>query len=123
MKTSVNYVVLSGRTAALGAATETTLVVSSNWQTKLRIERVKILRVSGTAATFTPRIVSTTGAAAGSIAQEWLGAATPVANLLDATAIDGVCNTDALGNLYLACAPNAGADNVFDYRIWCEVLG
>lgn len=123
MKTSASYVILTGRTAALGAATETILTVAANWPKKVKIVRVKLRRVSGTGANFTSRIVSVTGAAANSISQEWLGAATAVGNLLDATAIDGVCSTDVLGNLYLVVNPDAGADNVFDYSIALEILG
>jgi hypothetical protein len=111
---------LSSRSALLGAATQITLHLSDIPFLKVMLCRLKIKRVSGTAANFTPLITSKTGAASGSIDQEFLGAATPVATLFDPSTLQSapvpmVC--DVNGNLYFTIQPDAGADNVFDYEI------
>jgi hypothetical protein len=121
--TSNRLVEFTGRSPALGAATEIILDFGKGPYPAKRatIQRVHLVRISGAAANYTPRIVSATGAAAGSIDQEFASTILAVGVPLDATNIQGYCSTDALGNLYLVIAPDAGADNVFDYRIWCEV--
>jgi hypothetical protein len=121
---------ISGTASAIGAATETTLQVGADpgsgnggaqHTLKVKIQRVKIKRVSGTAANFTPRIHSATPYSSGSIDQEWLGTATAVATLVDATAIEALCYTDNRGRLFLVFVPDAGADNVFNYAVYLEI--
>lgn len=120
--------VLVGTTAALGAATEVTLTLSTRSANdgggplpKLRIARVKIRRTAGTAASFAPRIFRATGAAAGDVTQAYEGASTAVGTLHDGVPSDAWTQTDANGILYLVVAPNAGADNTFNYEVWFEV--
>jgi len=121
--------VIAGRSAALGAATEVTLAISTDVQTKVSLKRVKVKHVSGSALTFKAFMTSKTGAAAGSFSQEFAAAAaTAVANLYDSASgqptdncLDIPMNTDAAGKLYLTLAPSAGADNVFDYMVIFEI--
>lgn len=116
---TVNYpatLVRTGRASAVGAATEITLEVGA----RVKISRVKILRVSGTAATLTPRIVSTTGAAAGSFDEEWSKVATPVGTKIDDANLGILCQSTA-NKLYLILAPDAGSDNVVDYAVYFEL--
>ena len=115
------FTILTGTTAALSAATIVTLQVAGT-QTKVCITRVKLKRQSGAGANFTPRITSSSGAAATAIEAEWEGAATAVAALFDETDIGAVCSTDSTGALYLVVAPDAGADNIFKYAISLEIL-
>ena len=88
---------------------------------KVKIQRIKIEHVSGTAATFTPSMFSEAGAALTDIAQEYLGVVTAVAAIFDATNIQAYCYTDLRGRLYLRPTPNAGADNTFKYQVYYEV--
>jgi hypothetical protein len=112
---------LSGTSAVLGASTEVVLTLSSQ-QVKVIIQRIKIKHQSGAAASFTPRIVSLTGAAATAIECEYAGANTAVATLFDVTNIGGYCYTDSAGKLYLTPTPNAGADNIFKYAVYFEIV-
>jgi hypothetical protein len=105
------------RTPVQGAATEVIINVGAPFL-KVGLCRLRIKRVSGTAANFTPFITSKTGAASGSIDQEFLGGATAVGTLFDpATLQSGPVPmvADQLGFLYLVIQPDAGADNVFDF--------
>lgn len=96
--------------AAVGSLV--TLQVSSS-TAKVEIVRVKLKRTLGAAAaTFTPRIYSLSTAAAADIEQEYEGAASAAANLFDATGIQALCYTDALGRLYFQPNPNVAGDSV-----------
>ncbi len=107
--------------AALGAATVITLQVTNQGRAKVALCRIKIKRVSGTAANFTPLIFSKSGVTtAGDIAQEYAGSATAVATLFDPATPQSApvpMVTDENGRLYLIIGPDAGADNVFQYAL------
>lgn len=122
-------IVVSGRSGALGAASEITIAISTDVQSKVSLKRLKVKHVSGSALTFKPFLTSKTGAAVGSFSQEFAAAAaTAVANLYDSASgqptdnpLDIPMNTDIAGKLYLTIAPSAGADNVFDYMVIFEI--
>lgn len=85
---------------------------------KLGMVRMKVKRIAGTAANFTPYIFSEAGVTtAGDISQEYAGAATAVAALFDPQLADApvVMQCDANGKLYFMPGPDAGADNQFEY--------
>lgn len=105
---------------ALGAATEVTIQVA-NRKTKLIIQRVHLVRSAGTAANYTPRIVSITGAAINTIGVEWQGVATAVAVPVDSKDLNVHAETDDLGRLYLVGGWDAGADNAVDYVLFFEI--
>lgn len=90
--------------------------------TRVRIERIKIQRTAGSGANFTPRIYSSSSGTAGTISQEYQGAATAVGTLFDATAVDVYCQTDTAGKLYLQPGFDVGADNACQFHIWWEAL-
>jgi len=92
---------LTGTTAASGSTTQTALVLSDG-RVKIIIRRVKLKHTAGAAATFTPRIYKVSGALSASINQEFEGSSTAVAALEP--------------------GPNAGADNVFDYEVYFEIV-
>lgn len=117
---SISVPALYNRSAALGAATVIVLQLSTIPFLKVGLVRMKIKRVAGTGATFTPLIFSKVAVTtAGDIAQEYAGAATAVATLFDPQLGDAPVwmQTDATGALYLVIGPNAGADNTFDYLL------
>jgi hypothetical protein len=89
--------------------------------TKIVIRRVKLKRTAGTGANFTPRIFKLSGAANGSIDQEFVGSATAVADLFDVVA-EVYVFTDKNGKLYLQPSPDAGADNVFQYEVYFDIV-
>jgi len=90
--------------------------------TLVQVLRVKLKRTAGTAASFTPRIFSTSGGSSGTVAQQFVGSSTVIADLFDVVASGVLFDTDAAGKLYLEIGPNAGADNAFDYEVVVEVL-
>jgi hypothetical protein len=89
---------------------------------KVKIQRIKLEHISGGAANFTPSMFSAASGVLTEIEQEYLGSVTAVAVLFDATDIQGYCYTDTRGRLYLRPTPDAGADNVFDYAVYYEIL-
>lgn len=111
---------VKGTSAALGAAGEITLQVSTA-TVKVVIRRVKIKHTVGTAANFTPLIGKASGFAASSIDQEFAGSATAVGSLFDVVA-EAATYTDTAGKLYLRPTPDAGADNVFNYEVYYDVI-
>jgi len=88
----------------------------------VQVLRVKLQRTAGTATTFTPRVFSTSAGTAGSVAQQFVGSATAIADLFDVVCSGVLFDTDATGVLYLEPGPNAGADNAFSYEVVVEVL-
>lgn len=88
----------------------------------VQVHRVKCKRSAGTAASFTPRIYSASGASLGGMNQEFAGSSTVVADLFDVATIGVIFKTDASGRLYVEPGPNAGADNAFDIELVLEVL-
>lgn len=107
------------RSPALGASSVITLQVGHPFA-RVGLARLKIKRVAGTAANFTPIIFSKSGVtAAGDIAQEFAGTPTAVGTLFD-PALDPFQNimcADENGRLYLVIGPDAGSDNTFDYTV------
>ena len=95
---------------------------TTNQTTLVQVLRVKLKRTAGTAASFTPRIYSTAAGAIGTVAQQFAGSSTVVADLFDVVASGMLFDTDTVGKLYLEPGPNAGADNAFDYEVVLEVL-
>ena len=90
--------------------------------TLVQVLRVKLKRTAGTAASFTPRIFSTSGGSGGTVAQQFVGSSTVIADLFDVVASGVLFDTDTVGKLYLEPGPNAGSDNAFDYEVVLEVL-
>jgi hypothetical protein len=118
-----NVVTVAGLSAAnIGVSTDITITAGSG-QVTVNVLRVKLKRVAGTAANFTPRLYNLAGAAAGSINQQFEGTATVVATLFDVACSGVVFLTDTAGLFYLEPGPNAGADNQFNYEISYEIVG
>lgn len=93
---------------------------------KLGLVRMKIKRVAGTAANFTPYIFSKVGVTTpGDVSQEYAGASTAVATLFDPQLADApvFMQADENGKLYFMPGPDAGADNQFDYAFRFLVYG
>lgn len=112
---------VTGSVTSYGAGTR--LPIETTGTTSLvQVLRVKLKRTAGTAASFTPRIYSTAAGAIGTVAQQFAGSSTVVADLFDVVASGVLFDTDAAGKLYLEPGPNAGADNAFDYEVVIEVL-
>jgi hypothetical protein len=104
-------------------AAGTRLAIETTGTTSLvQVLRVKLKRTAGTAASFTPRIYSTSAGAIGTVAQQFAGSSTVIADLFDVVASGVLFDTDAAGKLYLEPGPNAGSDNAFDYEVVLEVL-
>jgi hypothetical protein len=85
---------------------------------KVGLVRFKVKRVAGAGANFQPYIFSKSGVTtAGDIAQEYAGSSTAVGTLFDPQLADAPVwmQCDADGKLYMVLAPDAGADNTFDY--------
>lgn len=117
---SDRYARISGTTGALTATGKATVSVapSSLVPVPVQILRVKVKRATGAAsATYTPRIYSLSTASAGDIQQEYSGTATASANLFDATNIQGWCQTDSAGLLYLQINPDVGGTDTWSYTI------
>ena len=112
---------VTGTLTSYGAGTRLP-IETTGASSLVQVLRVKLQRTAGTAATFTPRIYSTSGGAAGTVAQQFVGSSTAVADLLDVAASGVFLDTDGGGKLYLEPGPNAGADNAFSYEITVEVL-
>jgi len=111
----------SGSVTSYSAGTRLALE-TTNETTLVQVLRVKLKRTAGTAASFTPRIYSTAAGAIGTVAQQFAGSSTVVADLFDVVASGVLFDTDTVGKLYLEPGPNAGADNAFDYEVVLEVL-
>ena len=112
---------VTGTLTSYGAGTRLP-IETTGASSLVQVLRVKLQRTAGTAATFTPRIYSTSGGAAGTVAQQFVGSSTAVADLFDVVASGVIFDTDAGGKLYLEPGPNAGADNAFSYEVVLEVL-
>jgi len=111
----------TGSVASYSAGTRLGLE-TTNERSLVQVLRVKLKRTAGTAASFTPRIYSTAAGAIGTVAQQFAGSSTVVADLFDVVASGVLFDTDTVGKLYLEPGPNAGADNAFDYEVVLEVL-
>jgi len=112
---------VTGSVASYAAGTR--LAIETTGTTSLvQVLRIKLKRTAGTAASFTPRIFSTSGGATGTVAQQFVGSSTVIADLFDVVASGVLFDTDAGGKLYLEIGPNAGSDNAFDYEVVLEVL-
>lgn len=129
--TSLRLSRLVGTGSAIAAGTDIVLQVGPDpgasdagekWRVKVKLQRIKLEHVSGTAANFTPAVFSIVSGVLTEIEQEYLGAATAVAVLFGATDIQGYCYTDTRGRLYLRPTPDAGANNVFDYAVYYELM-
>jgi hypothetical protein len=111
----------TGSVASYSAGTRLALE-TVNESSLVQVLRVKLKRTAGTAASFTPRIFSTAAGSSGTVAQQFVGSSTVIADLFDVVASGVLFDTDAAGKLYLEPGPNAGADNAFDYEVVLEVL-
>lgn len=117
-----NVVIAAGTVSNYGSTTQLAIDVGGGIAT-INILRVKLDWTAGTAATFVPRVYNVSGGLSGTIAMQFEGSSTAVANLFD-VACDGVVfKTDTLGQFYLEPGPNAGADNAFAYEVAYEVVG
>ena len=112
---------ITGTLASYGAGTRLAIETTGT-TTLVEVLRLKIQRTAGTATTYTPRVYSTSAGTAASVAQQFVGSATAVADLFDVACTGVVFDTDTVGKLYLEPGPNAGADNAFSYEITVEVL-
>lgn len=109
--------------AVIDYSTGTRLAVETIGKSCLvQVHRLKVKHGGGTAATFTPRIYSSSLATSGSIGMQFEGSSTAVANLFDVAVSGAVFTTDAGGKLYIEPGPVAGADNAFDIDVVLEVL-
>ena len=112
---------VTGTLTSYGAGTR--LAIETTGGTSLvQVLRIKLERTAGTAATFTPRVFSTSGGTAGTVAQQFVGSSTAVADLFDVVCSGVLFDTDGGGKLYLEPGPVAGADNAFSYEVVFEVL-
>lgn len=112
---------VTGTLTSYGAGTRLP-IETTGASSLVQVLRVKLQRTAGTAATFTPRVFSTSAGTAGTVAQQFVGSSTAVADLFDVVCSGVIFDTDATGKLYLEPGPNAGADNAFSYEITVEVL-
>jgi hypothetical protein len=112
---------VTGTLTSYGAGTR--LPIETTGGTSLvQVLRIKLQRTAGTATTFTPRVFSTSGGTSGTVAQQFLGSSTAVADLFDVVCSGVIFDTDGGGKLYLEPGPNAGSDNAFSYEVVLEVL-
>lgn len=112
---------VTGTLASYGAGTRLPIETTGE-STLVQVLRVKLQRTAGTATTFTPLVFSTSAGTAGSVAQQFVGSSTAVADLFDVVCEGVIFDTDTTGKLYLEPGPNAGADNAFSYELVLEVL-
>ena len=112
---------VTGTLTSYGAGTRLPIETTGE-STLVQVLRIKLQRTAGTATTFTPRVFSTSAGTAGSVAQQFVGSSTAVADLFDVVCSGVIFDTDATGKLYLEPGPNAGADNAFSYEVVLEVL-
>jgi hypothetical protein len=104
-------------------AAGTRLAIETTGESGLvEVKRIKLKRTAGTAASFTPRVFSTSGAAIGTVAQQFVGSLTSVADLFDVACTGVLFDTDSAGKLYVEFGFAAGADNAADYELVVEVL-
>ena len=118
-RTNVMFVPVT-RSAAGGAATEYPITLGST-QVKFILRRVKIKRVAGAAANFTPFITNATGSASTSINKVYVGGATAVGTLFDQSP-NAYDVSDVGGKVYLTFGWDAGADSTADYELAFEIL-
>ena len=112
---------VTGTLTSYGAGTRLAIETTGE-STLVQVLRIKLQRTAGTAATFTPRVFSTSGGTAGTVAQQFVGSSTAIADLFDVVCTGVLFDADAGGKLYLEPGPNAGADNAFSYELVLEVL-
>ncbi len=112
---------VTGTLTSYGAGTRLPIETTGG-SSLVQVLRIKLQRTAGTATTFTPRVFSTSAGTAGSVAQQFVGSATAIADLFDVVCSGVIFDTDATGKLYLEPGPNAGADNAFSYEVVLEVL-
>jgi hypothetical protein len=112
---------VTGTLTSYGAGTRLPIETTGE-STLVQVLRIKLQRTAGTATTFTPRVFSTSAGTAGSVAQQFVGSSTAVADLFDVVCSGVIFDTDAGGKLYLEPGPVAGADNAFSYEVVLEVL-
>jgi hypothetical protein len=112
---------VTGTLTSYGAGTRLAIETTGG-SSLVQVLRIKLQRTAGTAATFTPRVFSTSGGTAGTVAQQFVGSATAIADLFDVVCSGVLFDADAGGKLYLEPGPNAGSDNAFSYEVVLEVL-
>ena len=112
---------VTGTLTSYGAGTRLPIETTGG-SSLVQVLRIKLQRTAGTATTFTPRVFSTSAGTAGSVAQQFVGSATAIADLFDVVCTGVLFDADAGGKLYLEPGPNAGSDNAFSYEVVVEVL-
>jgi hypothetical protein len=112
---------VTGTLTSYGAGTRLPIETTGE-STLVQVLRIKLQRTAGTATTFTPRVFSTSGGTAGTVAQQFVGSSTAVADLFDVVCSGVLFDADAGGKFYLEPGPNAGSDNAFSYEVVLEVL-
>ncbi len=112
---------VTGTLTSYGAGTRLPIETTGE-STLVQVLRIKLQRTAGTATTFTPRVFSTSGGTAGTVAQQFVGSSTAIADLFDVVCTGVLFDADAGGKLYLEPGPNAGSDNAFSYEVVLEVL-
>ena len=112
---------VTGTLTSYGAGTRLP-IETTGASSLVQVLRVKLQRTAGSAATFTPRIFSTSGGTTGTVAQQFVGSSTAVADLFDVVCSGVVFDTAGGGKLYLEPGPVAGSDNAFSYEVVLEVL-
>ena len=112
---------VTGTLTSYGAGTRLPIETTGS-SSLVQVLRIKLQRTAGTATTFTPRVFSTSGGTSGTVAQQFVGSSTAVADLFDVVCSGVVFDTDGGGKLYLEPGPVAGSDNAFSYEVVLEVL-
>ena len=118
---SVRVSVIRTRSTAGGAATPFAIKLSAGLS-KFRIRRVKMKRVAGTAANFTPYLTRDVAGVVGDINTVWTGTATAVGTKIDSTPTEACESTDEQGYIYFVGTWDAGADNVADIVLVVEAF-
>ncbi len=101
--------------ATVGATTNVAVAIGSVARPCV-IRRVRVRRLAGSAANYSPVLLSEdiSGALGNQLTQEWAGGSTAVADAID-DSVELHTSTDEAGKLYLRFTPDAGTDNQFEY--------
>lgn len=119
---SVRVSIPRTRSTVGGAATPFAIQLGAGL-TKFRLRRIKMKRVAGSAANYTPYLTrASNGGASTDMNVVWNGTATAVATKIDVTPTEACETTDEAGFIYFVGVWDVGADNTCDIVLVVEIF-
>jgi len=116
--------VKTGVLSACGGGVKKEIALGGAFAKKgIKVLMLEMKHTSGTAANSQPRLFDVSSTPANEDIENFFSAAAAVVVATRISlVVDKFCATDANGSFFIDPVPNAGVDNVYDYRVWFETL-